>query len=143
MLITMSRSVTPGAVPPGDPRMDEMSVADGNGFFVSSLSRLNTLDGLLRVMSYVQRLMATRQSGHVKPTTIPNPLPKPAYIEAEECELALTSWACIVQQRAFRKELEALRDDKPLPRLSRLHRLTPRLWEPDSTLRLRGRLDNS
>lgn len=50
VLVTTPARVTPGAVPPGDPRMDELSVVDRNGLFVSSLSRRSTLDGLLRVM---------------------------------------------------------------------------------------------
>lgn len=127
--------------------MDELSVAGRNGFFVSSLSRRSTLNGLLRVMScvmrFVKRLKMTQQDKYVRPTIIPNPLPKPPHIDADELDESLTRWICIVQRKAFRKELQALEDDKPLPRMSRLHRLTPMLWTKDNTLRIRGRLDNS
>lgn len=147
VLITTTATVTPGSVPPGDPRLDELSVSNAEHIYVSSLTRRNTLDGLLRVMSYVlrfvERMKGTRLPTYIKPKAIPNPLPKPRHIEPDEREKALTKWVCIVQRRAFRKELHSLEENEPLPRVSRLHRFTPVLRPEDHTLRITGRLANS
>lgn len=94
VLITMPAAVTPGSVPSGNPLLDELSVANSDRIFVSSLSRRYKLDGLLRVMSYVlrfvKRLKAAKQCGYNKPNTIPEQLPKPTHIEPQERDEALT-----------------------------------------------------
>lgn len=62
---------------------------------------------------------------------------------AKERNDALVMWTRIAQRRAFRREIDALEKGLPLPRDSKILRLTPTWRHEDSTLRLTGRLANA
>lgn len=147
VLTITTAPVRPGSLPPGDPFYDELSVAGVDGFYISSLRRRSTLAGTVRVMCYVLRFVTRIKTASVdsaaKPTVYPTPLPTPAFLTAAERHNALVMWTRIVQRRAFRKEIAALTNGTPMPRDSKLLRLTPTWNDGDSTLRLTGRLANA
>lgn len=146
-MIVTPEVVLPGSLPRGLPEENYLNVCSHNNFCVSLLSRRSTLNGLLRVTSYVMRFIRMLKQVKMKeisrPLSIAKPLPKLPIATIKEREEALMAWVQIVQRVSFKREINSLKDNEPIPRTSPLLRMTPFWNAADKTLRIRGRIKNS
>lgn len=139
--------VVPGSLPRGLPEENYLNVCSEGNFFVPLLNRRSTLNGLLRVTSYVMRfikmLKQVRHQQITRPAKIIDPVPKLPAATIKEKEDALMAWVQIIQRTSFKREIASIQTGGQLMQNSSLLRMTPFWNSVDQTLRIRGRLKNS
>ncbi|XP_076397965.1 uncharacterized protein LOC143266315, partial [Megachile rotundata] len=101
--------------------------------------RISSWTKLIRVTAYIRRFVNRCRS---RSSLDVSPLKNSCALTAEECAAAKTFWLAQIQQEIFSKEIQALKNAKPLSRESRLLALTPFL-DKDGLLRMGGRLQNT
>lgn len=131
----------------GDSKMDELSVKNDSGQFVSLIDRRSTLAGVIRVTAYVYRFVENARASFrgeiVRPTKTASPPYNVEAISIQERKHALDYWIRMVQKKNFHREILAAQSGSELPRDSKLLKFTPHWNADDHTLRMGGRLQYS
>lgn len=98
--------------------------------FIYILERFSSLERLVRVIARCRRFKDIREKTY------------PTYITALELEQSSNTCILINQKEDFAKEIQCLRENRPLSKISKLRSLNP-LLDQNGILRVGGRLRNA